>query len=291
MAASSVGTTHVARVELRTTDLKRALGFYQGVLGFKAVVRTGSNAALSATGLPPALIVLDEVPTARPRPSQVTGLYHFAIRYPTRRDLAQALQRLARHHYPIEGASDHIVSEAIYLSDPDGNGVELYADRSRTKWAWRNDQVKMATKALDLDDLLGIIESKTEMVEPPPQTDIGHIHLHVADLAEAERFYHDFLGLVVTQRSYPGALFFAADGYHHHIATNTWAGKGKPPHNSVGLVSYCLEVPSKEMLTTLRERAAAMGYEATSDSQAGNDILRLRDPNGNLLEIFSAQPK
>jgi catechol 2,3-dioxygenase len=283
---NSHGETRVAHVQLRTADLERALAFYLGVLGFKLVERNGAAASLSPTGRHPSLLTLNEDRAARPRPARTLGLYHSAIRYPTRRDLAHALQRLARHEYPIHGASDHIVSEAIYLSDPDHNGVELYVDRPRTQWVWRNGQVAMATEALDLDDLLSTVQGEQDLVEPPPQTDLGHIHLHVADLGEAERFYQGFLGLAVTQRSYPGALFFAANGYHHHVAANTWAGKASAPENSVGLLSYRLEVPSKEILSSLRSRAAVAGYEANTRWGNRRELLRVRDPNGNWLEII-----
>ena len=287
--ANQPAVTRVVQVELRTANLERALAFYQGVLGFKPIKSPDSTVALSASAEPPAIVVLREDRAAAARPARATGLYHLAIRYPTRRDLAGALQRLARNRYGIQGASDHIVSEAIYLADPDQNGVELYADRPRDQWAWHNGQVQMSTEPLDLEDLMATLEGERDLLDPPPQTDLGHIHLHVADLAQAERFYHDFLGLDVTQRSYPGALFFAAGGYHHHIAVNTWAGKTSPPENSVGLVSYRLEVPSKEMLLALQHRAAVAAYEVQEGPAGGASLLRFRDPNGNWLEITPAQ--
>ncbi len=286
---SQPAATRVAQVELRTANLERALAFYEGVLGFKTVGKADASVSLSAGGQPPAILVLREDRAALPRPARATGLYHFAVRYPTRRDLARALQRLARNRYRIQGASDHIVSEAIYLADSDHNGVELYADRPRNEWAWHNGQVQMATEALDLENLLATLGDERDLLDPPSQTDLGHIHLHVTDLAQAERFYHDFLGLAVTQRSYPGALFFAADSYHHHVAVNTWAGKTTAPENSVGLVSYRLEVPSKEMLSALENRAASAGYETRSGSDAGVRLLKARDPNGNWLEITSSE--
>ena len=186
--------------------------------------------------------------------------------------------RLAKADYPIEGASDHIVSEAIYLSDPDHNGVELYADRPRSQWTWREGQIAMATEALDLDNLLATIQGQSEPAGPPPETDIGHIHLHVADLAEAEKFYQEFLGLAVTQRSYPGALFLSAGGYHHHVAVNTWAGSAAPPPNSIGLVSYRLEVPVAEILYCLEHRAPVLGYEAKLEASEEGRCRPAQDP-------------
>ncbi len=147
----------------------------------------------------------------------------------------------------------------------------------------------MTTEPLDLESLLAA--SKGQPLPPyvSPQTDVGHIHLQVADLAEAERFYHDFLGLAVTQRSYPGALFFSAGGYHHHLAVNTWCGNEPPPARSVGLISYRFEVPESEILYCLGHRAPLAGYEARAESGAkGSELLQIRDPNGHWLEVQHA---
>src|SRR5438105_1356011 len=252
--------TRISRVHLRTAELERAVAFYSHVLGLKVTRKPGSQAVLSA-GEGPGFIVLTEDRNAAPRLALTTGLYHFALRYPSRQDLACALQRLVGSGYSVTGASDHGVSEAIYLSDPDGNGVELYADRSPSQWRWQNGQIAMVTEPLDLDKLLATIADEPATTEPPPQTHLGHIHLHVGSLAVAERFYSEFLGLAVTQRSYPGALFFAAGDYHHHIGVNVWAGKANPPANSVGLVSYRLEVQVAEILYCLDQRAPLLGYE------------------------------
>ncbi|MGH7967285.1 MAG: VOC family protein, partial [Limisphaerales bacterium] len=203
-----------------------------------------------------------------------------------RRGLRQAYRRLVNSGYPIDGASDHEVSEAIYLSDPDGNGVELYADRPSTEWRWRYGQVVMTTMPLDIEDLLKAAPPEPAGGERSPRMEIGHIHLHVADLAQAERFYSEFLGLAVTQRSYPGALFLAAGGYHHHIAVNTWGSRTAPPPNSVGLVSYRIEVPVAEILYCLGHRAPLLGYETRTESQEqGGQVLKIRDPNGAWLEV------
>ena len=282
--------TRVSQVRLRTGNLNRALSFYTGALGLSVVTQPGSaqEASLSATGQSPAMIVLREEPGAPQRPPRTTGLYHLAIRYPTRRDLAHAVNRLLREGHPLQGASDHRVSEAIYLSDLDGNGVELYADRPRGDWFWRDGQVAMTTQVLDLESLMASIEGEAPPPQISEQTDLGHIHLNVADLAVAERFYHDFLGLAVTQRSYPGALFLSAGGYHHHLAVNTWEGKQRPPENSVGLISYRLEVPEAEILYCLRNRAPLSGYEVkTGTAEDGSELVQIRDPNGNWLEVQS----
>jgi len=283
--------THVSQVRLRATRLDGLLEFYSRVLGLNASRGPRNRVILSAGSEQPALIELTEEPGASPRPPRSTGLYHFAMRYQTRRDLAKALRGLIEAGYPIAGASDHGVSEAIYLSDPESNGIELYADRPRSTWEWQNGQIEMVTKSLDLDNLLATAGDSSN-AQSPPQAEMGHIHLHVADLAAAERFYSEFLGFTVTQRSYPGALFFAAGGYHHHIGVNVWAGKAAPPPGSAGLVSYRIEVPVAEMLYCLNHRAPLLGYETRSVKNEGepNPTLQIRDPNGNWLEVHAASP-
>src|SRR5579862_449264 len=282
--------TRISHVHLRTARLEGALDFYSGVLGLKASHEPGVQAILSTMSEKPDLLVLSEDGSVLPRLSQSIGLYHFALRYATRHDLAHAYRRVVKAGYPVAGASDHGVSEAIYLSDPDGNGVEMYADRPRSQWRWQNGQIAMVTTPLDLENLLATIAANSSSTNQPPHADLGHIHLHVKDLAAAERFYSEFLGLAVTQRSYPGALFFAAGGYHHHVGVNVWGGKAAPPANSVGLVSYRLEVPVAEILYCLSHRAPVLGYETqTKLQEEGNPVLQLRDPNGNWLEVQASK--
>jgi catechol 2,3-dioxygenase len=321
--------SRVSQVHLRTANLERALAFYTGVLGLTAQARPGSGAALpsppleerarerrpnvlspnqlqsqhgaalSAAADEPELIILTEDRNAPPRPPQTTGLFHFALRYPQRQALAQAVQRVVDSGYEIDGASDHGVSEAIYLADPDGNGVELYADRPAADWPRRHGQIAMTSGPLNLGALLASAPSQSAADDPLLRPDreqfgvhalacpsLGHIHLEVADLAAAERFYSEFLGFSVTQRSYPGALFFAAGNYHHHIAVNTWAGRTVAPVGSVGLISYRLEVPVAELLYCLNQRAPFLAYETKTESTPeGAPILQIRDPNGNSVEI------
>ena len=278
--------TRLSQVHLRTTNIDTMLRFYASVLGLTPSQASDSQNILSATSEGPGLIVISEDRNAVPRPLRSTGLYHFALRFPTRNDFARGYRRLVDAGYPIAGASDHGVSEAIYLADPDGNGVELYSDRPRSQWQWRNNQVIMRTSPLDVENLLSSTVSEPIPTEVPSGLDLGHIHLHVADLPTAEKFYSDFLGLAITQRSYPGALFFAADNYHHHVAVNTWSGKNAPPGNSVGLISYRFEVPIQEILYCLRHRAPVLRYETRLlSSPEDRPILQIRDPNGNWLEV------
>ena len=224
-------------VHLTVTDLDRSVGFYQDPIGLRVRAHEGPVATLGSDSTD--ILVLHEDPGARP-PGRHAGLYHFALLFPSREELARALQRLAARGTPITGASDHGVSEAIYLNDPDGNGIELYRDRPRDQWPpprTGRERVGMFTEPLDIPDLMSTVEGAGD---PPRQADdglrLGHMHLHVGDVEEAMRFYRDELGLEEMAR-YPGAAFVAWDGYHHHLGFNTWRGEGVPPapDDAVGL--------------------------------------------------------
>lgn len=273
--------TRVSRVRLRTANLARALDFYERVMGFHVIERDESQAALSATGGAPALLALAQDATAAARSHPTTGLYHLAVRYPTRRDLAHALRRLGAD-WPITGGSTHGFGQSIHVDDADGNGVELYFDLPRRAWPIRNGRIVLSgQQELVLGDLLALVEEEPVAARPPPATDIGHINLHVADLAEATGFFHDFLGFEVMGNIGPNARFLSAGGYHHHVAVNTWAGAARARPNAVGLMSYRLGVPSRETLTLLEERARQFGHEA----RFADEVLQIRDPNRNWLEV------
>ncbi len=275
-------TTHIGLVGLKVADLERSLAFYRDLLGLQEVAREGATAWLAARPEGPLLIALHEWPNARPKPRGTTGLYHVAIRLPNRTALARLFKRLADHSWPFHGFSDHKVSEAIYLPDPDENGLELYCDRPQEEWPWRNGQLAMRTDPLDVDSLL------REAAHDPspwegihPDTDIGHVHVHVADLQAAEHFYWGTLGLRVMQRDYPGALFFAAGGYHHHVGTNIWAGSGAPPPppEAVGLHFFTLVVPDDQAVEAIAKQAERTGHlrhqgvgEIWAEDGAGNVV-------------------
>ncbi len=238
--------TQIGYVHLRVTDLDRALGFYRDLLGFRELEREGATVSLSATGTRPVHLLLTAQRGAQPKPPRTTGLFHVAIRLPDRAALASLFQRLLARDWPLQGAADHAVSEAIYLADPDGNGLELYADRPRDTWTRSADgQIVMVTDPLDARDLLAQARDSAAWDGIAPGTDIGHVHVQVSDLARSETFYAGLLGLGVTQRGYPGALFLAADGYHHHLGVNIWAGQGAPPPpaDAVGLITFALRLP------------------------------------------------
>ncbi len=215
-------------VHLQVADLGRSLEWYERVLGFRLLERGEGRAGLGARGDAAPLLLLSERPRAAPAGRRRRlGLYHFAILLPDR----AALGRLATHLIGAGvrmGASDHLVSEALYLADPDDLGIEVYADRPRDTWRSRGGELVMSTEPLDLADLQAA-GSGAGWTGMPPGTRVGHLHLHVGSLDEAARFYQDALGLSATVRGYPGALFLSAGGYHHHLGLNTWAGPPAAP--------------------------------------------------------------
>ena len=211
----------------------------------------------------PAILILTEDPGARPKPARTTGLYHIAIRYPDRASLGQALARMLAQGWTLGGASDHGVSEALYTSDPDGNGVELYVDRPREKWPREQSRVAMFTAPLDVQSLYQEgLETSSTGDGAPAGVVMGHIHLQVSDLQRSGSFYRDRIGLDITQDSYPGALFLSAGGYHHHIGLNTWASRGAPPPppDSAGLASFSFVLPDRESLAHLLDHLEAAGF-------------------------------
>lgn len=285
-AAAGIGSVH-----LRVSDLSTALDFYGRLLGFYQVVRRNNTAYLSAHQDRPYHILLTEVAGARPKPPRTTGLYHIAIRLPDRPALARVVKRLIAAGWPLQGAADHRVSEAIYLADPDGSGVELYTDRPRDEWAWVNGQIAMATEPLDVGALLDTIADEDDTPAAiDPRTDIGHVHLHVSDLGRAEAFYSGLLGFDVTQRSYPGALFLSAGGYHHHLGVNIWAGRGAPPppSDAAGLIAFALRVPDHETWQALVDRLSAAGRRLEPQrADSGGAASLVHDPDGNGVLLVS----
>lgn len=271
----------ITNVNLQVSDLHRSEKFYCDLLGLHPV-RKENTVALYAHKNRVPLLVLTENKSAVPKPQWSTGLYHVAILFPNRRELARIFKRFYNNHWQFQGFADHGVSEALYLADPDGNGIELYADRPREQWQYRNGELVMVTEALDLDNLLGELPDEQEWTGIPEETTIGHIHLQVSDLMKAERFYHHLLGFDVTARSYPGALFVAADSYHHHIGLNTWDSEGasSPPPDAVGLLSYTITVQDENRKAALLER---MRQENIPMKEHGNGVF-VRDQDG--MRIF-----
>jgi catechol 2,3-dioxygenase len=265
----------IDRVNLRVADLAQSLPFYTKLIGLAAGAGDGETARLSPAADRPPIIQLTQQPRTVARPEYAFGLYHYAVLYPDRPSLARVLQRLFDAQWPFDGFSDHGVSEAAYLSDPDGNGMELYIDRPREQWPRQGDRIAMFSRPLDVERLLSAASSGAAH---PPR--IGHIHLHVTDLDRARRFYHDALGFGITQGDYPGALFLAAGGYHHHVGLNTWARR-PAGENAAGLLDWILRVPDENARAALRGRLQQGGY-VLHDSAAG---LRATDADGNAVVI------
>jgi catechol 2,3-dioxygenase len=269
-------------VRLRVADLARVREFYERAIGLQPLDRSDDVATLGSDGT--AAVELVARPDATPRPPRTSGLFHLAILVPDRTELARALVRIANAGGRLSGASDHLVSEALYLSDPEGNGIEIYRDRPRSEWRYENGEIQMSTLPLDLDGLLADVrQDEPGDIAMLAGTRIGHVHLNVADLDEALAFYSGVLGFDVTVRTYPGALFFSSGGYHHHIGVNTWAGPGAPapPDGSGGLEWFELIVDD---LTELEDRLQGAGV----DLERVPEGLRASDPSGNGLLLTAA---
>ncbi|HLZ57398.1 MAG TPA: VOC family protein [Ktedonosporobacter sp.] len=270
--------THIGSVTLAIASLERSLSFYEQVLGFHVIENSGKVAVLgTTTGVP--LLALIEQEHAQPQPARTTGLYHFAILVPSRTDLARSLYHLAASSYRLDGYADHLVSEALYLSDPDGNGIEIYRDRPRDTWRWNTGQIRMASDPIDIE---GMLEegrhSPSEWAGLAPQTMIGHMHLRVADIQQARTFYGDLLGFATTAQM-PGALFISAGGYHHHLGLNTWQSRNapRPAPDTVGLRFFTIQLPDQAALQQVQARLQA----ANIPVEQLDTSLALRDPWGN----------
>ena len=278
--------TNIGLVSLRVSQLERSLRFYQGILAFQPVEQTPGRVVLGAQDKQP-LLELIEVPGAGPQPRRATGLYHVAILLPTRPDLGRLLLRLAEANVAV-GHGDHLVSEALYISDPDENGLELYQDRPRSTWTWTNGMVVMAT---DPVDLRGLAEDGAQHAEPwdvlPAGTRVGHIHLQVGNIQEARRFYSAILGFDVVAQM-PSALFVSTGGYHHQIGMNTWHSQGAAPApaTQAGLQAYVIAIPTLEGLHEVKARLIANNVSFTEEQP---DLIRVNDPWSNpvLLKVQS----
>lgn len=281
--------TRIGRIELQVADLERVAQFYRDVLGFQEIRRDVTSVSLSADGNPPERIVLSELAGARPRPSSAPGLFHTAFLYPGRMELARALRRAADRGARFQGFADHGVSEALYLADPEGNGVELYRDRPRNEWPLRGNKIEMVTVGLDVQDLLGELrEGGNSGVGIDPSTTIGHVHLQVSNLQKSGDFYAGVLGFDITQDTYPGALFVAAGGYHHHIGLNIWNSRGASPAPAdvTGLRSFGISVPDPANVEALRQRLGEAEIEIHESGRSGSHFW-FTDPDSIRVEVLS----
>lgn len=265
----------IGLVQIRVSNLERSLAFYQNVIGLKILRQTGREVELTADGRH-VLLVLREIENARVlRPNSVAGLYHFAILVPDRPSLGLVLRNLIASDIEV-GQGDHLVSEALYIQDPDNNGIELYRDRPRDTWEYDAEgNVVMSTDPVDVEGLLNASAGLT-WTGLPAGTVIGHVHFHVGDLGEAKKFYVDTLGFEVTTKIGNSALFISAGGYHHHMGLNVWAGQGAPaaPADAAGIDYFTLLLPSAEERNAVAERVRRAGYKVVE----GEGTVTVTDP-------------
>ena len=269
-------------VHLTVTDLDKSIPFYERSIGLESHGRDDGQAALGAGG--DDLLVLVEEPGARPA-GRHAGLYHFALLHPSRDELARAAKRLLATRTPISGASDHNISEAIYLPDPDGNGIELAADRPREYWGDLSDPTAIGGPTpLDLPGLLASVEDEEPHERAADDLVVGHVHLHVGEIDRALEFWRDAIGFEVMTR-FPSAAFIAMEGYHHHLGLNTWRGEGVPPvpDGVLGLRHWTIMLDDAAQVAAVRERVEASGADVAERSGG----FLARDPWRNAVLILA----
>ncbi len=281
--------TKIAHVELQVANLANMRAFYCDLMGFQLIEEKDGRARLSPTGKAPTLITLTERKDARPQPADVTGLYHTAFRFPNREKLANELLRIVAAGWPLQGASDHRVSEAIYFADPEGNGIEIYRDRPREDWPRLQETVQMGNGPLDLQKLLEEADQPAAHAgKLDPATDIGHMHLQVSDLGTTDAFYHELLGLDIVM-SMPTALFMSAGGYHHHVGANIWHSRGAPRRTDdlLGLHSYAYIIPDEAGWLALHDRLLHSGQPLTSVERDRRLGVTIGDQDGIRVELLA----
>ncbi|WP_309081349.1 VOC family protein [Zhihengliuella sp.] len=272
-ARSTVGT-----VTLKVADLDAQIRYYTEGVGLAVLEQHGPTAVLGRPGRP--AVVLEHSPALRHAPAGSAGLFHTAILFESRADLARAVASVARR-YPgrFSGAADHLVSEAFYFDDPEGNGVELYFDRPRESWEWDGTRVRMATNYLDPQQY---VAHHLRQDAPPAGASVGHVHLKVGDVGTARDFYESVVGFDVTATAGAHAVFFSVGGYHHHLAANTWTSRGALGRTpALGLGEIDLVLPDRQAMGALAERLAARGVEVHDDGRT----LTFEDPWRNALRV------
>lgn len=303
MTAPSPAPAHVSidpalslgPVALTVADLARSLNYYTEAIGLTVLDQSPTAATLGVAGEP--LLLLTEQPGAAEWPRggrSYTGLYHFAILVPTRADLGRWLRHWLELGLPLPGQGDHLVSEALYLEDPDGHGIEIYRDRPRDEWRHRDGHIQMATDPVDLHGVLAAADQEgLPWSGLPAGTRIGHIHLQVGDIPTARTFYSDVLGFDV-MAAMPTALFMSAGGYHHHIGLNTWESLGgsPAPAGATGLYHTAILYPTRAELAGALRRVLAAGIPLDGAADHGvSEALYLRDPDDNGVELYWDRPQ
>lgn len=272
----------VGVVALRVRQLDRVADFYRDAIGLSVIERSATAATLGAGGVK--LLVLEVRPQATVESRAAAGLYHTAFLMPTRKDLARWLVHAAINRVPLSGFADHRVSESVYLDDPEGNGIEVYADRDPSRWQWDAGTVTMATDQLDIDDLVSLTDTrKSDYASAPDGLRIGHVHLRVGDLATAEGFYHGTIGLDPTRRR-SGASFLSSGRYHHHLGMNTWqsAGAGQRDESANGLAWFSLDVEKPDLFAAREERLRKTGANVVPIANG----IEAVDPWGTRLRLI-----
>ncbi|MEP0822821.1 MAG: VOC family protein [Ignavibacterium sp.] len=278
-------TTRLQEIFLKVMNLDVMARFYSEVIGLREIGRGAGIVRLSATGREPALVVLRQDPAFIPRSPASPGLFHIALLYPDRRELARAVRNAGQHNWRFQGFADHGVSEAAYLADPEGNGLELYRDKPVEEWPRKENGVAMVTEPLNVQELIAEIDGEELSSGAHPETMVGHVHLQVSNLGRAEDFYRGVLGLEVTQKDYPGALFLSNNGYHHHFGLNIWNSRGvepgPPDATGLEILTLCVDRGRFEEIT---ERAAS---QIPQSFRLEGEEAVLADSDGILTKIVS----
>lgn len=289
--AGAAGPSHahatpirIGAAGLKVRDLERVSAYYRDVIGLAVLTRGEASVTMGAGGVP--LLTLEAHPQAALERPTAAGLFHTAFLMPSRVDLARWLVHVARNRTPLTGFADHSVSEAVYLQDPEGNGIEVYADRPAERWRWEAGSVVMGTHQLDVDDILSLTDTRVSNYSTAPDgLRIGHIHLRVGDVAAGDRFYRDLVGFEATRRS-DSASFLSSGRYHHHLAMNIWnsAGAGVRSEADTGLSWFSLQVAREDILAAQQERLGMSGV-ATASVVGG---IESRDPWGTRVRLLRA---
>lgn len=270
---------YVSHVNIKVKDIERSLRFYKEVLGFQILKRVGKKVTLTADGKT-GFLTIEQPENVTPKPRRATGLYHFALLFSKRSDLANMIFQLVKHNIEI-GAGDHKVSEAIYIADPDGNEIEIAYDNDPSDWNWENGEVELTVDPLNFEEILAEGNQQKPWEGLPTDTILGHIHLYVADLEQAEKFYIDGLGYDVVGRYGEQALFISTGKYHHHIALNTWMGVGAPApsENAVGLKAFTVILENEVKRNEVVKQLENIGASVTEE----NGLFVTYDPSMNRM--------
>ncbi|MCR6097901.1 VOC family protein [Salipaludibacillus agaradhaerens] len=281
MPFHEASATFISHVHLKVRDLATSMSFYRDILGLSIFSESVTTVSFTGNKKTP-FLTIEQAGEYVPRPPRTTGLYHVALLLPSRADLGSFLKHMLDHDYPLQGASDHLVSEAIYMADPDGNGVEVYRDRPSEEWIWQNGRVTMTTDPLNAEAVLDA-GKYLPWAGMPSGTVMGHLHLQVADLKQAEHFYCDGLGFNIVSQFGEQALFISSDDYHHHLGLNTWSSKNasSPPENSVGIKSFDVFYPNEASRTKAVERLRSQERPVNHQGNA----LVVTDPFNNRIRL------